>query len=615
MVTRLRPEDLIHIHTPLNLVTNPRNKFAVYTTSTPSLSNNNTIFEVYLVNTAESQRLIAYPTLPQYDWISETELLISHKRGSEWVVEILNLETKQLSSVFVTSQPILSFEYIGGALIVVKTRRTPVKEYEYDFKDATFSEFDRLPFYDNDRGYLGSAVDSLALINYQTQDTSLFVSDSFSVSDYVYNNGKLYYAGQDIQSIKSKNNTIHVYDIGSKDTISVLGASDLDIKKVLVSGETVYAFASDYETYGYVELPHLYAIKDTIPVKVQNLDLDFEFGNRERDILRVLNHVVTDLYTFNKGVLTRNAIGYKGVIQEVSNNDSIIYFIGAQENMLPEVGYFEVGFNDYKIVSSHHDVIHSKRTLSASQYLIGTEVDAWVIPPIGHSSLNTYPAILYIHGGPHGAFRDVFDFNAQLLANEGYFVIYANPRGSSGRGNDFAALKEQTGIKDYQDLINVVNIALKAYPSIDAARLAATGISYGGYLTNWLISHDTRFKTAISENGVSNWITQALTSDIGFNYVQHYSGDPLVDVTIPWNQSPLKYVSDIEASVLFIHSDLDYRCPISESIQLYTQLKKRQVDTKMVVYHGENHGISRNGSPQNRVHRYHTIQKWFKDKL
>lgn len=194
-------------------------------------------------------------------------------------------------------------------------------------------------------------------------------------------------------------------------------------------------------------------------------------------------------------------------------------------------------------------------------------------------------------------------------------MIYANPRGSSGKGNEFAELREKTGISDFEDLEEILNKILDVHPNIDENRLGVTGISYGGYLTNWLIGHDNRFKVAISENGVSNWISQSLTSDIGFDYVQHYSGDPLVDYDIPWNLSPLKYAREIQASVLFIHSDLDYRCPISESIQLFTQLKKRNIDTEMIVYHGENHGFSRTGKPQNRLHRYEQVLYWFGKKL
>lgn len=396
----------------------------------------------------------------------------------------------------------------------------------------------------------------MALIDFESKSFFEISKNDFEVNTHTFDptEKKLYYSGQSLSNMKHKNHQLNVFDLQQNETKTLLEQSNFDIKKILFQDSKIFILASDYKKYGFVELPHLYQVDFKEVQLIQNLDLDFivaeNRGNHHS--LLVLNHYETDLYTLNDNKILPKNFPFKGMITELSENQEIGYFIGNEKDKLPEI--FKFYHTDLTLhqVTTIHNVFHEQRIISKNHLFEESSIDTWVIPPVDFKETEKYPAILYIHGGPHAAFTNSFDFNAQLFSSAGYYVIYANPRGSSGKGNEFAELREKTGISDFEDLEEILNKILDVHPNIDENRLGVTGISYGGYLTNWLIGHDNRFKVAISENGVSNWISQSLTSDIGFDYVQHYSGDPLVDYDIPWNLSPLKYAREIQASVLFI---------------------------------------------------------------
>ena len=201
-----------------------------------------------------------------------------------------------------------------------------------------------------------------------------------------------------------------------------------------------------------------------------------------------------------------------------------------------------------------------------------------------------------------------------LLSQNGYFVFYTNPHGSCGRDNNFADIRGKYGTVDYKDLINLTDEVLKKYDSIDKNRLAVMGGSYGGYMTNHIIGQTNRFKTAITQRSISNWISFYGTSDIGYYFGTdqngcEYEADKL------WDKSPMKNVDNIKTPLLIIHSDEDYRCPLEQALQLFTRLKVNKVKTKMLIYKGENHDLSRNGKVQSRVSRLEQMLLWLKENL
>ena len=244
----------------------------------------------------------------------------------------------------------------------------------------------------------------------------------------------------------------------------------------------------------------------------------------------------------------------------------------------------------------------------------GDAIDAWLIRPIDCDPSAKVPTILTIHGGPRGAYGEILFHQMQMLAGKGYAILISNPHGSSGRGNAFADIRAEYGKVDYDDLMAVVDTALERYPFLDAERLGVMGGSYGGYMTNWIIGHTDRFRAAVSQRSIANWIHKFCTTDIGY----YFNADQLG--TTPWAEggserlwwhSPLRCADRATTPTLFIHSEQDYRCWLPEGIQMFTALRYHGVETRLVMFRGENHELSRSGKPTHRIRRLEEIVAWF----
>jgi dipeptidyl aminopeptidase/acylaminoacyl peptidase len=167
------------------------------------------------------------------------------------------------------------------------------------------------------------------------------------------------------------------------------------------------------------------------------------------------------------------------------------------------------------------------------------------------------------------------------------------------------------GESDMPDVMGAVD-ALLAKGYVDETRMGVTGGSYGGYLTNWIIGHTDRFKAAVTQRCVSNLYSMIGTSDIGFNFgVYEFGGTPWADTDILLKHSPISYVDKMMTPLLIIHNEQDLRCPIEQAEQLYTFLKMQGRDVAMVRIPGEDHNLSRTGTPSRRLARLHHMLAWF----
>ena len=239
----------------------------------------------------------------------------------------------------------------------------------------------------------------------------------------------------------------------------------------------------------------------------------------------------------------------------------------------------------------------------------------WMLLPQGCDGNSPLKAVLDIHGGPRCAYGETFFHEMQLWVARGYAVFFTNIRGSDGRGDDFADLRGRYGIVDYQNLMDFTDAVLRAFPGIDAKRLCVTGGSYGGFMTNWIIGHTDRFCCAASQRSIANWISMGFISDIGGFFAPDQCGAKNLfgpeNTRAMWECSPLKYADRVRTPTLFIHSDEDYRCPLAEGMQMMQALAQRGVKTRMCIFHGENHELSRSGKPRHRMRRLKEITDWF----
>jgi dipeptidyl aminopeptidase/acylaminoacyl peptidase len=250
---------------------------------------------------------------------------------------------------------------------------------------------------------------------------------------------------------------------------------------------------------------------------------------------------------------------------------------------------------------------------------LGRVVEGWIIKPVGWEEGRKYPCVLEMHGGPRGVYGDGIFQEFQLLAAEGYAVIYTNPRGSAGYEEEYAqAVMRHYGEVDYEDFTDFTDEALRRYPWIDETRLGLTGGSYGGYTTNWLIGHTDRFRAAVTCRSICNWVSKFGVSDIGFMQPESISGRKTYwgeDLVEQMRHSPLYYAGNVKTPCLIIHSEEDYRCPMAEGEQWFTALKLNGVQTELVRFPGENHELSRGGKPKHREERLRHILRWFREYL
>jgi dipeptidyl aminopeptidase/acylaminoacyl peptidase len=245
----------------------------------------------------------------------------------------------------------------------------------------------------------------------------------------------------------------------------------------------------------------------------------------------------------------------------------------------------------------------------------GRTVEGWMMKPVGWKASRKYPGLLDIHGGPQNAFGYAFFHEMQVLAAAGYAVIFTNPRGSTGCGDEFTrAVCKDWGGGDYRDLMAAMDFVLKKYSWVNPRRLGVFGGSYGGYMTSWVVTHTNRFKAAISERALNNWHSFSGTSDIG----AYFGPDSQIGFDIWENpdehlaHSPISHVANCKTPTLILHSEKDFRCPIEQAEQLYIALKKLHVPTEFVRFPDESHNLSRNGKPKHRKERLERMVAWWK---
>jgi dipeptidyl aminopeptidase/acylaminoacyl peptidase len=244
----------------------------------------------------------------------------------------------------------------------------------------------------------------------------------------------------------------------------------------------------------------------------------------------------------------------------------------------------------------------------------GARIDAWVMRPIDFDEEQTYPTVLNIHGGPFTQYGQRFFDEFQVEAGAGSVVVYANPRGSSGYAEEWGrAIRGPVeggpgwGSVDCDDLMAVVDEAVKRYRFIDADRLAVMGGSYGGYMTSWIVGHTDRFRCAISERAVNEMASEDGTSDLA-GFFRGYVGATAWEAPEAYARiSPLSYAAEMTTPLLILHSEEDLRCPINQGEQLFTVLRSMRRPVELVRFPAESHELTRSGSPTHRVQRFEIV--------
>lgn len=254
------------------------------------------------------------------------------------------------------------------------------------------------------------------------------------------------------------------------------------------------------------------------------------------------------------------------------------------------------------------------------------EIDAWVMRPADFDESTTYPVLLNVHGGPFTQYGDYFFDEAQMQAAAGFVVVLGNPRGGSGREESWgqAVIGPKHPVKpgsgwgglDVDDVLAILDGALERFSFCDPQGVGMLGGSYGGFMATWLAGHHgDRFRAFCSERAVNNLLSEEWSSDIASAFRTEHGPSHIEDPSPYVDASPIIAVRNIDKPMLIIHSEEDWRCPIVQAEELWIALKLLGKDVDFYRFPGENHELSRNGSPVHRVQRAEIILDWFADKL
>ncbi|ACT92949.1 S9 family peptidase [Dyadobacter fermentans] len=241
----------------------------------------------------------------------------------------------------------------------------------------------------------------------------------------------------------------------------------------------------------------------------------------------------------------------------------------------------------------------------------GMQVQGWLMKPVAFDPSRKHPLILVIHGGPHNMFGHDFDERFHLLSQAGYAVVYINPRGSHGYGQAFSkGTLMNWGGGDYQDLMAGVDYILAQNPWLDADNLGVTGQSYGGYMTNWIVTQTTRFKAAVTDGGLSNLVSFSGTSLYHSLMESEFGGRAYDRFDLLWKWSPLRHVVRVTTPTLLLHGETDNEVPFTQAEEMYIALRKKGVDTMLVQYTGEGHGWRPELGPRNKADLNQRMIAW-----
>ncbi|MGH2999411.1 MAG: alpha/beta hydrolase family protein, partial [Gaiellaceae bacterium] len=279
----------------------------------------------------------------------------------------------------------------------------------------------------------------------------------------------------------------------------------------------------------------------------------------------------------------------------------------------------ELDIGDRRVtnITGDRDYLDAERFTAISKD--GTEVDAWIVRPGDFDPKKKYPTLLNVHGGPFTQYGTGFFDEFQVYAGAGYAVLFSNPRGGSGHSEEWGrAIRGPIdgggpgwGTVDFEDVMGVVDTALEKFDFVDGDRLGIIGGSYGGFMTSWAISHDNRFKAAISERAVNHMVSAAGSSDLFWVFHDQFGGHWFDHVDTWLELSPATYAKNIETPVLVLHSENDLRCNVEQGEHLFTELRLLGKEVEMLRFPAESHELTRSGSPIHRVQRFEAVIEWF----
>lgn len=662
----LNIKDFLNFNFLSNIELSEDNKNLLFVKSNQNYENNNYISDAFIYNIENNKtyKLTSVKDASLVSWLNNDTVIfksslrdeeLKSKKDEEFIdyslfysININGGEAESLFNIELEAVDLYSIDennfLIKAIYDINREKKRKEDNYlEWVKEEVDYEVFDEIPFWVNNVGITNKKRERLYHYNKKENKLTSITDEYSNVNSFKYKDGKVLCIINSFTDKAPTTTELRLYDINDINNIKEKVIIDSNKYAIYFADfiidydnkEKIISVMTDMKKYGLNENSGFYLIDEN-----NNINLLYHYDNGLGNMIgtdssygggndiRVYKDKIYFVGTENENVHIK-CLDFKGNIITITNkkgavncfdvSDDNIYFIGFRDLKLEEI--YSINNEAEKQLTFFNEDVLKEKSLSIPEKVSfktsnNFEIEGWVLKPINYDEKQKYPAILDIHGGPKTAYGEIFFNEMQVWANMGYFVFFCNPRGSEGKGNAFADIRKIYGTIDYEDIMKFTDIVLEKYTNIDKNRLGVTGGSYGGFMVNWIIGHTDRFKCAVSQRSISNWIDDFGTTDIGYYFnPDELGGDVCSGFDKLWQQSPLKYANNAKTPTLFIHSEEDYRCYQTQAFQMFTALKYYGVESRICLFKGENHELSRSGKPKHRLRRLKEITDWFEKYL
>ena len=621
----MKPENLNSFKTLSNLV--GQGKTLVVQSTQMDLNNNTYVNELWKRSNGEWRKFksgvhnFSNPKFGRKEntiFYIKTNRSVQNKSKSTKSSSTICLQTgRSIESIFEVEGSISNYTLSNnGNFLYIITNEWSEEFKKIENKDSEPMYFENLPFRFDTKGIIYNKRSHIYRVNLNTKKFSKIVNGD---KDNIISIESL---------VEAKKNIIFSYDqYNSKGTMLEEKIGSLEATKI----NEIYSSGSMGNLFYYENEINAVGIRkrfdwptNTTILKVSdNGKISYRYPSFDRNIVKakVNDDTLFFLYEDSGKTLLRDGtnnidlVETEVTIKDFAFNGAKTYVISNSFSSPDEI--YELDDGQLQKVSKANESFNEKANTWECRYKrIDTgksKIDTWGVF-VGKDK----PTILNIHGGPASQYGFTFFDEFQTYASAGFNVIACNPRGSTGRGHNFLrdVCGNKWGVTDMHDVLSSFR-GMKKIMGITNKNDGIMGGSYGGFMTSWIISHNPNmFKSAIVERALLNWETMVGTSDIGIGFPEMYLLDDMSNnINLYRKKSPITYASNIKTPTLILHSQEDYRCPIEQAEQLFSNLKKRGVETAMLRFPGESHELSRLGTPVHRKQRFEHIIKWHNNYL
>ncbi|MGC9165244.1 MAG: S9 family peptidase [Thermoprotei archaeon] len=645
MMRAMRIEDLEKIVLVSDPKISPKATHIAFTVTKPSIKDDKYFSRIWLLNmnNREYEQITNGPSDHSPEWSPDGKMLsfISRRtikeeeEGSElWITNIDRTYEPRLLVKF--DKPIFNVNWSPDSKKILFISRVGKR-------DEDVKTIEEIPIWFNGEGFIYNTRTHLFIVDVLSGNYEQVTNGNFDVefAKWSPDGKKIAFISMESR-MRPYITDINILDIKSHEIVKLTKSNmmihDLDwdptSKYLAFRGHNLHRGLATHTKVWLLNVQNgeILLLTDTDKDTTNSMNSDVRGPSSSWKIQWIDNYIY--FHIANRGNVELCRVNTKKDMERVISGDFVVEDFSVSKDFiavtlmnsvtLPELYIYRSGLEK---ITSFNDTFLSEVELRKPEHFSfkasdGEIIDGWILKPFNFDKNKKYPAILYIHGGPATAYGEGFIHEFHVLSTENFAVIFTNPRGSTGYSESFRDIRGNYGNRDYLDLMEALDYVIKNYTFIDENRIGVIGGSYGGFMTNWIIGHTDRFKAAVTDRSISNWISDYGTTDIGFYFnedqIAGEFGRPFWDekwFNKYWDSSPLKYASNIKTPLLIIHSLEDYRCWLDQALQLFTILKVRNIPARLILFPKENHDLSRKGKPKHRAERLKNITEWFKKYL